>query len=966
MQKFDIPLTDREPKATPAPETPSKRKAFSMMEAKPVPRPEPYGAGPRETPAQETPSARRRSSRLETQTETEEVKHVASLRRSVSNEVSHRPSNEVDKLQAKIKSLRGRVGTIIGHSVTGKTAEEIKSNITLGDRFGAWLGKITGKKTDSSSLNELLDQLKLAEKTLEVKLTPDISVVRPGSIARKPRTLRSIKSRIEELETRQASQAEKALDEVHIEVVEPEAPPESLAARIEAAKARSIAEQVATTKKPRTLRTRIKEIETKQSDEADKALENIHVEVVEEKPAVKKPNIGERIERAQVKSKTLGAEDIIPEIKTSPLAESVRMPEEESMEVDLSELNEGASEPELLQKTHFEGLIDGDLANTDIIQPGTPLYEFRGQGKVYEKLTELGELIKGEDERVNHLQTEIDALDKELETLSDQLRKKTTKKIRQTAQEKAEEIRKQIQAKQEELENNGVFLSQHDSLLAEARAIAEKLEESSLERLEPVEESVSKKAPPPPSAEKRKRAETPAIEVGEGELTPEEMKAAYGEEDVKFEDTLSPQGKKILTAFIEHRTKEEEIERAGWFKGVVRDHPLIAKHADNAAMVPILKNLQNDISVFDARRDGIIERAKGKFSKKIIQELRDLSVERSEMVNHATDELEAVANRLEKPSAPKKEKALSLRTKEKADPYHNLRQELTERVKDEEQIEDYIGLASKRDKAYKENDEQAAAALQKRINLINATWRDQGILGDNEDPSVATTGKSGIGRMGVIGSDLASKRVQRGKYEGDVHSGAREKTRSKLEKTARLETKELQPFNTAWAIEKLGAGAAKRWDLVAPIIMEAKLGATIEREVSDMLKKIENLPNFKKDRFSDEYRDLPQMMDIVRHTERFNQSPETAAYIFLRALSPADFADDFAQDIVESTLSKLDTEIAKAEKEIARQKEQEGQDFSMMRAKPKFGETKASTVKSEAPKAKKARTIRAQGKNKAA
>lgn len=984
---------------------------------------------------------------------------MESLRKSVA-EVSYRPPTDVDKLKAKTKSLKGRIEALVGHPVKGKNAEEIKSSVSLGDRFNAWLSKISGKKTES--LSDLLNQLHVAEKTLEVKLAPEISVVEPAMPPRKPKTLRSIKSRLEEAKAKSESrEADKTLENLHVEVVEPEAPKESIGTRIEAAKARGR------------------------------------------------------------KNMTLGEEDIIPEIKTSAMAESVRMPQaEEEVEIPVHFEEETVEQaPNLKQQLSDIGLEDaalvfGYLDNPDIKQNGLKLVElFKAEeAKVGQLEEEIANLEKERDEaldkatdkqtkksikrqysqKISRLRQTIDSSGKqwtaeyesrktELENLVKEAQAEGESKRGELAEEMTEEKFASAEAKgiESKFWNDSLdWLNKHVSTLAktsaddymaldrlkndpkvskqvlelvrqdvnrrikedsrlteesllkedfEARlkkarkakdkeaeaaikaeydkalqtfnkqtldiayqwatryeeeldkiaAMAKEIEEeATLPEAEIIEEKApSEIAPPPPTARERKRRlelqdalvgkTQPTVEVGEGELTPEEIKAVYGEPE-----KVPSQGEKIMKAATEFLEQKEAIEKGGWYQGVLRDHPLIAKHAEKEAVAALLKDLKHNISVFDARRDGISEKAKGKYTKKIIQELRELSMERSETINRAIDELEAAAQAAENPVA---RKAKTLRSKEKADAYQSMRQDLFERIKDEKQIEDYIQLASQRDRYLRENDEVEAALYQVRIDKMNKEWNKLGLIGDNEDPSVATTGKSGIGHLGVIGRNLASDRIQRGKYEGDVPSGVREKTRSTLEVTRRLKTKELQPFNTAWAMERLGNGAAKRWDQVAPVIMERKLGPVIAREINNMVQQIEKLDESEKSLFSDEYRSLPKMMGIARNTQRFDQSPESAAYIFLRALKPNNFSDFLAQDIVEATLNKLDLELAKAEQESAQEKEEkkkkEEQGFSMMRAKPKprGTEPKVETNnKPSAPKTKKARTIRAPGKSEAA
>ncbi len=902
-----------------------------MMEAKPK---------PREVPAAETPSARRRSLRL-VKSEAEEAQHVESLRKGVA-EVSYKAPTDVDKLRAKTKSLKGRIEALVGHPVKGKTAEEIKSNVSLGDRFSAWLSKISGKK-ESSSLSDLLNQLHLAEKTLEVKMTPEISIVEPTAPPKKPKTLRSIKSRLDEARAKGESRAaDEALENLHVEVVEPEAPKEGIGTRIEAAKARGR------------------------------------------------------------KKMTLGEEDIIPEIKTSAMAESVRMPQaEEEVEIPVhfeeekDEAKEEAKRRELAEEMTGEKFAGEeakgieskfwndslDRLNNRVSALSKTSADFMALGRLKNDPKVSKQILELMRQDVNHRikddsrLTEESLLKEGFETRLINARKAKDKAAE--ASIKAE-YDKALQAfNKKTLDIAYQWATQYEEELDKIAAQAKEIEEeASLPEAEMIEEKKpSEVAPPPPTARERKRRlvlqdalvgkTQPSVEVGEGELTPEEIQAVYGEPE-----KVPSQGEKIVKAATEFLEENEKIAKAGWLGKILRDHPLIAKHAENEAVASLLKDLQHDISVFDARRDGISEKAKGKYTKKIIQELRELSIERSEAINRATNELEAAAQAVENPVA---RKAKTLRTKEKADAYQGLRQDLRARIKDEKQIEEYIELAGYRDRYLRQNDEIEAALYQARIDKMNKEWNKQGLIADNEDPSVALSGKSGIGRMGVIGSNLASERIQRGKYEGHMPSGVREKTRSTLERTRGRETKELQPFNTAWAMERLGNGAAKRWDQVAPVIMEHKLGPVIAREINNMVQQIDKLDESEKNLLSDEYRSLAKMMGIVRNTPRFDQSPESAAYIFLRALKPENFSDFVAQDIVEATLNKLDEEIAKAEQESAKakaeKKKKEEQGFSMMRAKPKPRGTEPEVETNNnpgAPKTKKARTVRAPGKSEAA
>ena len=1065
MQNFDIP------QATPPAETPSKRKKpFSMMEAKPA---------PREIPVEKA-RTKRPSLRLVKPPEAEEVKRVKSIRRSVAE--AKGPVSEVDQLKSAIKSIKGRLKLKLGHEINGKTAEEIRANVTFGDKARSWLDKIMGKETEKSSINDLLNELQIKEKTLEVKMTPEISIAEPAVLPRKPKTIRDIKTRIAEIEARQAA-------------------------------------------------------------EADKALEDLHIEVVEEEPVVKKPNIAERIEKAKAKSKTLGVEDIIPEIKTSPLAESVRMP---AAEVEIPVTFGEGDEESPINRAEAKPDYDSDLQSILHLAPESALYKNRNNPEFKGRLLSLLRRQQDNESETNALQKSIEALrgkgqeekalatEKELEKLGDEWirtfnkemddlesltkleafegvveikpeptlrtiekRAKREKFRKELAEETAKERVKSAEglekkfwadatqrlndrvesvakvnfdydllAKQKKnpeilkmildltrqdvnkrigedarMEEESILKDEFQERLEKARKVAdkdaeeaiqkefdsvmedfrkktidlsyqwaieyeEKLdkiaarakeidEEASLpeaeiiedkkpsevapppptarerkrrielqkalsgradteqsEELEPIEESVSKKAPPPPSAEERKRRLPPKKVKIDGSFK-EKLGLNSGENESDME--------RAIRDFAFNKLSEEENK--SWQKQIFQDLPLLEKYKDQPEVIAKLKDLEHNLVAFDARKEGIIERAKGKHSKPIIRELRDLAVERSEFMNRAINELEAA----ESPKSP------TLRgKKEKADAYEGLRQDLRGRIKDEKQIEEYIELAGYRDRYLRKNDEIEATLYQARIDKMNKEWNKQGLIGDNEDPSVALSGKSGIGKMKIIGSDLASNRVQRGKYEGDTPSGAREKTRSKLERVARLETKELQPFNTAWAVEKLGAGAAKRWDLVAPVIIESKLGPNIAAEINKIVSQVEDLDLSEKENFSDEYKALTGMMETVRQTARFNQSPETAAYIFLRAISPKDFSDYLAQDIVEAGLAKLEQMINKAERDLASKKDakkkEEEKGFSISRAKPApRGTPKPPTLEKSKPVVpKKARTIRAPGKSEAA
>ncbi|MDD2731373.1 MAG: hypothetical protein PHW33_04610, partial [Candidatus Portnoybacteria bacterium] len=1038
-----------------------------MMEAKPA---------PREVPVEKARTKRPSLRLVKPMAEVEEAKHVKSIRKSVAE--AKRPVNEVDQLRAAIKSLRGRIKVKLGHEIQGNTAEEIKANISFGDRAKSWLDGIMGRRKENTGFNDLINELQIKEKALEIKLGSEISVVEPAPLLKKPKTLRDIKTRIAELEAKQAA-------------------------------------------------------------EADKALESVHVEVVEEKPVVKKQNIGDRIEKAKAKSKTLGTEDIIPEIKTSSLAESVRMPEAE-VEIPVTFEEEEEDEPKV-DRMEAKPDFDNDLQSILHLSPESALYKNRKTPEFKSRLSNLIRRKLDNDSEVNALEKSIKALrdkgqeekaittekglekigdewvqafNKEMDDLeslakiealegvveiatepkekpepkpslrtiekkakrekfrkdlaeevthekvksSEDLEKKFWEQATQRLNDRAEAVakvnfdyeylvrqkknpvisklildlvRQDVNKKISEdarLEEESILKDEFQERLSKARKAGDKDAESSiqkefdqameafrkqtidlsyqwaieyeekldkiaarakeieeeaalpqaeiieekrpsevapppptarerkrriefqkalsgradieqLEELEPIEESISKKAPPLPSAEERKR------------------RSDQQKEDLKFEDKLTEEDKKAFVEAAAKFAEEDETKlKAGFFGQILRDHPSFEKHRNDPGFNDLLTKFESDILAFEARQADLVQKARGKRTPKVIKDLRELAFERSEFINKGIGELEKAVKAIENPQ----EKVPTIRTKEKADAYQGLRQDLRDRIKDEKQIEEYIELAGYRDRYLRQNDEIEAAVYQARIDKMNKEWNKQGLIGDNEDPSVALTGKSGIGRMGAIGSDMATKRVQRGKYEGDRPSW--EKTRSKLERTRRIETKELQPFNTAWAIEKLGVGAAKRWDLVAPVIIEGKLGPAIAEEINKIVSQVESLDETEKENLSDEYKTLANMMETVRQTERFNQSPESAAYIFLRAMSPKDFSDFLAQDIVEAGLAKLDQLIAKTEQEIVSKKEvknkEEKKGFSMARAKPApRGTSKPETLKATepVPKTKKAR-----------
>lgn len=1112
MQNFDTPSV------TPAAETPSKRKkAFSMMEAKPA---------SREVPAKETASARRQSLRVVKDTEAaEEAQHIKSLRKSVAE---LRPLSNLEKQRAKVKLLKGRIASKLGRHIEGKNSEEIRANLSFGDKFkaglGSWLDKITNKKSDSD-LNDLLNQLKLAENTLEImQAAPDISITESVAPQNKPKTIRDIKTRIAELEAKQAAEADRALEKLHVEV-EPVAPAKrDIAARIEAAKAKG------------------------------------------------------------KKNQTLGAEDIIPETKTSPLAESVRVPKaEETTEIPVD--FEDNQEP-VLDKTSGQN-FESDVKELLHLAPESFLYKFRNTPAIKDRLSKLMQDIKSNEAEVNALELSIESLrgkkqeekalnlEEQLEKLGDdwqatynkemdeleamarqesvlsiinindndaevQTKKETSpttvnketvvsdsmaslqnkilelsksnpiykdllhqasdpeirkylfelhgldvkkklslegaeleawaeeyaKKL-QTIAERAHAIAetvRQTERPQDKAQHKEGEVTEGTFDLPKARQIkheakvqvsSELLKETQEEKEAPVlkdseliEDTISRKAPPPPSAKERKRridlqaAMTGQREAGDNETIEndpytealiKETHDAYKppaketlemalddsdiidesisrkappppsakerrkkdlKEEVKFDDSLAEQEKKLNEADFEFGKQNEEIIKAGWLGQILREYPLVDKHKENPAMAKILNDLKHDLSVFDARREGITDKSSKGSRKRKILELKAIAAERTEKVNHAIDQLESLAQKLEGGAQLETEKPLISDAYEK---YDLLKEDLEGRInllmsadlKDvkptkESFIEDYINLTKERDGFYAalskleddkkfsksaKNAERQIKHLQNEIDAKNAILRQVGAIGVNEDPSITTSGRSGIGNLGIIGDNSASKRIQRGKYEV-TPSGVREKTRSTLERTTRQETKELQPFNTAWAIEKMGKGAANRWDLVTPLILKKKLGEDMSFEISLMIGKLNDLPASEKDAISQEYIDLPKMMDIVRGTERFNQCPEAAAYIFLRALSPETPADFSVQGIVEETLSKLDRMLSEAAKELDLKRQEEEKGFSVMRAKPAPRGTETKKTESvrkdksnEAPQTKKARSVRASGKS---
>ncbi|MDD2785852.1 MAG: hypothetical protein PHS79_03080 [Patescibacteria group bacterium] len=118
---------------------------------------------------------------------------------------------------------------------------------------------------------------------------------------------------------------------------------------------------------------------------------------------------------------------------------------------------------------------------------------------------------------------------------------------------------------------------------------------------------------------------------------------------------------------------------------------------------------------------------------------------------------------------------------------------------------------------------------------------------------------------------------------------------------------ESEPLSVEWANKSLGKNsdgeilAAKEWDRIVPLIAEGRLRRKIFVAVEKFLKELNEIKGL-----SEEYASLTQLITKVREDDKFNDSPEAAMYIFLKALKPKNKADEEAQKIVYKTIWEID------------------------------------------------------------
>ncbi|MFA6160549.1 MAG: hypothetical protein WC766_00020 [Patescibacteria group bacterium] len=128
---------------------------------------------------------------------------------------------------------------------------------------------------------------------------------------------------------------------------------------------------------------------------------------------------------------------------------------------------------------------------------------------------------------------------------------------------------------------------------------------------------------------------------------------------------------------------------------------------------------------------------------------------------------------------------------------------------------------------------------------------------------------------------------------------------------------EVEPMTVEWANAKLGKNetgesiAAQEWERVSSLVAKERLRYKIGVVVENLIEDINQISGLSK-----EYSSISEIIKTARDDSKFRVSPETAMYIFLKALKPNNKADEEAQKIVYKTIWEIDNMLEPAPVEM--------------------------------------------------
>lgn len=211
----------------------------------------------------------------------------------------------------------------------------------------------------------------------------------------------------------------------------------------------------------------------------------------------------------------------------------------------------------------------------------------------------------------------------------------------------------------------------------------------------------------------------------------------------------------------------------------------------------------------------------------------------------------------------------------------------------------YAEKAMNRDRAYAAGNDKEGEAYQVSIDKLNKVLNQAGVIGDNEDPSKHTGGKSG--GLKILGGDFLTKNLDQ--YAKIIPTARKSK---ELKHVKHPETAEAPTLSVPWAQANLGESASNTWQRVAPIIAERNLGPTISKRLESLMQEA-GATDLKG--ASIDYQALPELMNKVRANSAYASSPEASAYVLLKAFKPKNDQDRKIQSLIDKAIKAIDAQI---------------------------------------------------------
>lgn len=249
----------------------------------------------------------------------------------------------------------------------------------------------------------------------------------------------------------------------------------------------------------------------------------------------------------------------------------------------------------------------------------------------------------------------------------------------------------------------------------------------------------------------------------------------------------------------------------------------------------------------------------------------------------------------------------------------------------------YAEKAMNRDRAYAEGNNKEGEAYQISINELNKVLNQAGVIGDKEDPSMHTGGKSK--GLKVLGGNFLTKNLDQ--YTKIIPTARKSK---ELKHVKHPETGEAPTLSVPWAQANLGESASNTWQRVAPIIAERNLGPTISKRLESLMQEA-GATDLKG--ASIDYQALPELMNKVRANSAYASSPEASAFVLLKAFKPKNAQDQKIQSLIDKAIKAIDAQmleiqpvvknfISKSEdNKKAREQRQSLRQFDLMPSQPR-------------------------------